>query len=356
MSPRSRPCPVPPRFLALLAVVLALALPSSVHRSAAAPAPFTLDVVAERPGGHPVLLQFLVAARSPGDAARAVAAALGALTLAPREPAATAAWRPWGWTWTDAELPVPVAYNPTGAPPAAGPQAVIAGLDAWSSVEGSRFRFRYAGITDRTASILETGPDGENVIAWMHLPCDRGCVLGLTSKEAAREVDVLLNSNPNALRELGLEAVLDWRTVILHELGHVAGLEHSCPAPWGPCTPEEIAAVMYFQYTGINRALAPDDRAGIRALYPAQPGPSPAGPVRITLEPGWNLLLLPGLEPTAAAAALPCLDAAYVFEEPSWRRWARALPPALVTLAVFPAETPAWLLASSRCSAVLPPP
>lgn len=345
-----------PGILAALAALLALALPASVERSAAAPAPFTLDIVADRPGGPPVLLQFLVAARSPAEAERAVAAALAALPVAPREPAASAAWRPWGWAWSDAELPVPVAYNPTGAPPAAGPQAVIAGLDAWSSVEGSRFRFRYAGITDRTASILEAGPDGENVISWVHLPCDRGCVLGLTSKEEAREVDMLLNSNPNALRELGLDAVLDWRTVILHELGHMAGLEHSCPAPWGPCTPEEIAAVMYFQYTGINRALAPDDRAGIRALYPAAPAAPPAGPVRVALEPGWNFLVLPGLEPAAAAAALPCLEAAYVFEGPSWHRWARALPPPLVTLTVFPPERPAWLYAASACSAGLPLP
>jgi hypothetical protein len=343
-------------LLAALGALLTLALSSSAHRGAAAPAPFTFDVVADRPGGPPVLLQFLVAARSPADAERAVAAAVAALPVEPREPAASAAWRPWGWAWSDAELPVPVAYNPTGAPPAAGPQAVIAGLEAWSSVEGSRFRFRYAGITDRVASILEAGPDGENVISWVHLPCDRGCVLGLTSKEEAREVDMLLNSNPNALRELGLETVLDWRTVILHELGHMAGLEHSCPAPWGPCTPDEVAAVMYFQYTGINRALAPDDRAGIRALYPAaQAGPAP-GPVRVALEPGWNLLVLPGLEPAAAAAAIPCLQAAYVFDGASWRRWARTLPPSLVTLDEFPLQSPAWLYAASPCTADLPLP
>jgi hypothetical protein len=337
----------------LAALALTLLLPASAPGpTRAAPPPLHFTLVVERPDGSPALLTFLVVAHSSADAERAVAAALAALPVAHREPVASAAWRPWGWAWNDDELPVPVSYNPTGAPPAAGPQAVIAGLDAWSSVEGSRFAFRYAGITDRLASILESGPDGENVISWVHLPCDRGCVLGLTSKEAVHEVDILLNSNRNALTELGLEAVLDWRTVILHELGHMAGLEHSCPWPWGPCTPEEIAAVMYFQYTGINRSLSPDDREGLRALYPA-PAPPPA-PRLLALEPGWNLLVVPPVPLDVAADALPCLEAAYTFDGSTWRRWARSLPPLLHTLPAFPTESPAWLFATGRCASVLP--
>lgn len=346
------------RFAPLFALLaLAGALPWSAHHpSRAAPSPLALELEVQRPAGPPALLQFLVAARSPEEAESAVRAALSALPVEPRTPTATAAWRPWGWAWNDHELPVPVAYNPTGAPPAAGPQALITGLQAWSTVEGSRFAFTYAGITERSASILQAGPDGENVVSWAYLPCDRGCVLGLTSKETVHEVDILFNSNPNALTELGLETVLDWRTIILHELGHMAGLEHSCPAPWGPCTPEEIAAVMYFQYTGINRTLTADDRAGIRALYPAKPTSPTSGPRRLTLQPGWTLLVLPALPSEQIAAALPCLQIAYTFEDHRWARWARFLPPALITLHTFPPASPAWTFATASCEAEIPAP
>jgi len=348
-----------PARLALAALALAALLPAggrghSGPALAESPSAQAWSLVVERPGGARARLDFLVAARTPADAERAVAAALRALPVVPAAPGVSAAWRPWGWAWSDAELPVPVAYNPAGAPSVVGPQAVIAGLRAWSSVEGSRFAFRYAGITDRTASILDAGPDGENVISWVHLPCDRGCVLGLTSKEEAREVDILLNSNPNALAELGLDTVLDWRTVILHELGHMAGLDHSCPAPWGPCTPDEVAAVMYFQYTGTNRVLAPDDRAGLRALYPAEPPPSGSAR-RVALEPGWNLLVAPPVPPADLAARLPCLVAAYAFDGAAWLRWAPELPAQLRTLAVFPSEAPVWLLASGACAADIAP-
>ncbi len=343
------------------ALVLAFTVAVAAVLTAAPPSPppgraavfVTLDVVVERPAGPPLLLQFLIAARDTADAGPAVAAALDTLRLRPVAGEARAAWQPWGWAWTDPELPVSVAYNPAGAPPSVGPDAVIAGLRAWSSVEGSRFAFRYAGITDRTASILEAGPDGENVVSWVHLPCDRGCVLGLTSKEAAREVDMLLNSNPRALAELGLDAVLDWRTVILHELGHMAGLGHSCPAPWGPCTPAELAAVMYFQYTGINRSLAPDDRDGLRALYPAPP---PPGTRRLSLEPGWSLVVPPALPLPAVAEALPCLAAAYVYDGIAWSRWFRGLRAALSNLGAFPPGVAAWLFASEPCTADLPAP
>ncbi|WP_322796439.1 matrixin family metalloprotease [Tepidiforma sp.] len=348
------------RYLALssLLPLVALVAGASERQAAALPALIPAAVVVERPAGPPALLHFLVAANTPADAEAAIAAALRSL-----EPAvarrngesgdAAAAWRPWGWAWADDELPVPVAYNPTGAPPSVSPAAVIAGMQAWSTVEGSGFAFRYAGITDRTASILESGPDGENVISWVHLDCSRGCVLGLTSKELVHEVDMLLNSNPNALAELGLEAVLDWRTVILHELGHMAGLEHSCPAPWGPCTPEEMAAVMYFQYTGINRSLAADDRAGIRALYPAAPSPQPAPP-EVRLEAGWNLVVLPAGPLPNLAAALPCLVAAYQFDGERWLRYIPALPPAAQTLRDLPAPAPAWVLAAGACSTARP--
>ncbi len=343
-----------------------LAAGSLVHRPAvAAPARHTLSLEVHRAEGPPVLLQFLVAAATPGDAL--AAARRTAAELVPggylSEGSVSAQWAVWGWTWADDELPVTVAYNPTGAPSSVGPQAVIAGLQAWSSVPDSRFAFRYGGITDNIASILEAGPDEENVVSWSPMECNPGCVLGVTSKEMAHEVDMLLNSNPEAATQVGIDGTLDWRTIILHELGHMAGLEHSCPVPFGPCTDAELAAVMHYQYRGIQRKLEPDDIAGLVALYPLAPpaAPSPGVPpnppadVPVVLEPGWNFLVLPALGMDALASRLSCLTAGYAFEAGVWQSWIRGAPGLLQSLSATRAGSAYWLLASAPCATTVAP-
>jgi predicted Zn-dependent protease len=49
----------------------------------------------------------------------------------------------------------------------------------------------------------------------------------------------------------------DLQSVLLHENGHVAGLDHST----------DRSAVMYPSYQTARCALADDDKAGIAALY-----------------------------------------------------------------------------------------
>ena len=331
------------------------------------PSLYTIELVAAGNRGENVLTRIEVSAGSRSEAEAAARDALAA--VAPRAvvvPAgsAGAAWLPWSWKWESPEIPVPVAYNPTGAPDGVGPAAVIAGLQAWSSVATSSFRFTYAGITDNSASILELGPDGENVVLWASLPCERGCVLGLTSKNSAHEVDMLLNSNPDAALQLGQGAALDWRTVILHELGHVAGLEHSCPVPFGPCTAAEADAVMFYQYRGVMRSLAADDIAGISALYPlaanpvptpgVTPPPTPFPEFPVFLEAGWNLLVLPEVSVSNLALGLPCLRAVYSFEDGEWLSWIRGAPAAIQELSDVGPERAYWLLAASSCGKDFP--
>jgi hypothetical protein len=322
----------------------------------------TLSIEVHRPDGPPVLLQFLVAAATPGDAL--AVAQRTAAEIVPggyiADGGVSAQWAAWSWQWAPGEIPVTVAYNPIGAPSSVGPQAVIAGLQAWSSVPDSRFAFRYGGITDNVASILDSGPDGENVVSWAPMECNPGCVLGVTSKETAHEVDMLLNNNPAAATQAGINGTLDWRTVILHELGHVAGLEHSCPVPFGPCTEAELAAVMHYQYRGVLRKLEPDDIAGIVALYPLSepPSPSPGPPpapadVPVVLEPGWNFLVLPTVDVQSFTASLPCLSAAYVFEAGTWRSWIRGAPSALQSLDAIRGGSAYWLFAAAACAASL---
>jgi hypothetical protein len=324
-----------------------------------------------RPGGAAGELRFEVVAGSETQAN--VAARRSLATLAPgsqviETSGVHAAWLPWSWQWADEELPVPVAYNPQGAPDSVGPDAIVAGLQAWSNVDRSTFRYQYAGFTDNVGSILESGPDGENVISWVTLDCERGCVLGVTSKESAHEVDLVLNNNPQAAEQLGVGTRVDWRTVILHELGHMAGLEHSCPVPFGPCTDAEADAVMYFQYRGILRHLADDDFAGIRALYPvtsatptpnatpapgAIPTPTPFPEFPVVLERGWNLVLLPEGSAASVAEALTCVAAIYTQVEGDWVSFIPGVPGPLQTLTELQAGRAYWVLATRACARFL---
>ncbi|MBE0609155.1 MAG: hypothetical protein IH609_07240 [Dehalococcoidia bacterium] len=350
---------------ALLLGLLLAAGPLAHDPAVAATARHTLSLEVHRAEGPPVLLQFLVAAATPGDAL--AAARRTAAEFVPggyvSEGSVSAQWAAWGWKWADDELPVTVAYNPTGAPSSVGPQAVIAGIQAWSSVPDSPFAFRYGGITDNIASILEAGPDGENVVSWSPMECNPGCVLGVTSKETAHEVDMLLNSNPEAATQVGINGTLDWRTIILHELGHMAGLEHSCPVPFGPCTDAELAAVMHYQYRGIQRKLEPDDIAGLVALYPLSPSaapspgvsPTPPADVPVVLEPGWNFLVLPALGMDALASRLSCLTAGYAFEAGAWQAWIRGAPSPLQSLRATRSGSAYWLVASAPCATTVAP-
>ena len=271
---------------ALLGV--ALGVFAATPGSGAAGAVHSLDIVVARPDGPPVQLAFEVRAASAEQALAAAQRSVaqlvpGGTIVADGDGGVTAQWQPWGWTWSDAELPVAVAYNPEGAPAFVGPDAVAAALQTWSSVTTSRFAYEYAGFTDRRASLRDSGPDGFNVIAWQSLDCSEGCVLGVTTRETVHESDLILNSNPAAKLGNGSGDSVDAKTVILHETGHMAGLEHSCPAPFGVCSADELDAVMYYQYRGVKRKLAADDIAGLSALYPARPPgtsptPTPAAP------------------------------------------------------------------------------
>lgn len=362
VSPRGR---LP--FAVVLAAVAALVPPPGrgLPRPEAATA-HTLALEVVRPSGAPVLLQFQVAATSPEEAMAAAESAATRLipggVLVDAAPGVSAQWASWGWSWDSGELPVPVAYNPAGAPVTVSPDTVLAGLSAWGSVETSSFAFRYAGITSNTASVLSTGPDGENVISWASFDCARGCVLGLTSKETTHEVDMLLNSNPDAATQAGASGTLDWRSVILHELGHMAGLEHSCPAPFGPCTPAELAAVMHYQYKGTQRKLEADDREAITTLYPlAAPAPpasptppSPGASLPVVLERGWNLVVLPPGPASSIAAQLGCVLAIYRFDGQQWASWVRGGGPGTQGLSDVAAGQAYWVQAGAACAVVFP--
>ncbi len=71
---------------------------------------------------------------------------------------------------------------------------------------------------------------------------------------------------------------IDWETVVLHEMGHALGLDHSA----------DTGSVMYAYYGSVHRVLSADDIAGIQAIYGVPQGP-------VIPEPGTVLLVGTGL-------------------------------------------------------------
>jgi len=166
-----------------------------------------------------------------------------------------------GLVWD--RLPVTQNYNSAGAP--------VNGLDAltkshgpWSSVSGSRFQIRYGTATSRCPSLVRECPgpqvnDGFNDVGWARLG---NGTLGVTwSTSRTDEADMAISTRYRWTTGCrNLSNTYDLQSVFLHENGHVAGLGHST----------DIAAVMYPSYQVARCALAADDQAGIRALYPSR--------------------------------------------------------------------------------------
>ncbi|MBI2766992.1 MAG: matrixin family metalloprotease [Chloroflexi bacterium] len=328
----------------------------------------SLELSVERPGGATLELHFEIRADSVADAQSAAMAAVRQLApgaaIAPlreqRDGVATAQFAIWPWTWDDAEIPVKVAYNPAGVPAAVGGDPLTPALAAWTNVPTSRFAYAPATTTAAAPSLQDGVTDGQSVIGWVNLGCDKGCVLGVTSKiPAAHEVDIVLNSNPQANLGDGRNGTVDTQSILLHEAGHMAGLEHSCQAIVGPCTELEANAVMYYRYLGTKRALQADDVAGISSLYPETPRQGPLTPlepapqsVRVEVRAGWNLIVLPAGPIDATMKSLPCVQAVFSLSDAGWDAWVRGAPSSLNTLATADAGRAYWLSSAATCSTV----
>jgi hypothetical protein len=214
------------------------------------------------------------------------------------------------------------SYNPAGAP-AAG-DFVAAFRDAqrpWSEVGSSTFRLKFAGLGTRCPSIVcRIGRDGFNDVGWLPLDSISSHALAITAvvyhvdTGFIVEADIALDPRFDYLaagepapprpppRDCGPGGpppppppppgelpppppgeppppppgepsgppVFDAMTVMLHENGHLAGLEHS----------PDCHAVMFSTLAPreTRRVLASDDVAAISGLYPLDFAPVPYQP------------------------------------------------------------------------------
>jgi Matrixin len=161
-------------------------------------------------------------------------------------------------------LPVPQSYNPAGDPVGAG-SALGATQAAWSSVPGSDFAISSGGQTSRCPSIVQECPgpqvlDGFNDVGWARLSPN---TLGVTwsTTGGVDEADMALNTRvPWSAGCIDVAGRFDVQTVLLHENGHVAGLDHAT----------STASVMYPSYQAARCSLGALDQDAISTLYPGR--------------------------------------------------------------------------------------
>lgn len=145
-------------------------------------------------------------------------------------------------------------------------------LAGWSSVRCSTFAFAYLGTTaDGYAD------DGQNVLAWADEEWEwDASIAGLTATRFGQD-------ESGAIRPVGADILfngVDWiwtvdggdvylanpelnaASVVLHELGHVTGMDHEYSL---------VASTMFFAYIGGDwqGSLSGDDRRGLCENYPS---------------------------------------------------------------------------------------
>jgi hypothetical protein len=190
--------------------------------------------------------------------------------------------------WAKPFLPLPIWYNPADEPPGLdlAPHIEVAAA-TWNAVEGQYFRFDYRGLTDRRleGDVFACSPsnpnvyDGQNVLSWARLPdgvLGVTCVLRATGEPfdnrpgrmcrtlddvcAVIEADIRFNVDVDwSTAEATPEGMWDLRSTLLHELGHMLGLDHSSVGD--PVMSARLPPGKQ------RRELQPDDIAGVIALY-----------------------------------------------------------------------------------------
>jgi Matrixin len=184
---------------------------------------------------------------------------------------------PLRWFEPDSFIPVSILINSSGEPltPTFGFDQVRAGLQAWSVVAGTNFRFQDAGFTTAVGIRF----DGVNAVSFRDplgqignpVSCSGTLAIGggffdpnqsmiVNGQEFKRRIDgdVVFNDGWEGCGFY--ENFANFAEVATHELGHVLGLGHSA----------NVDATMSFQahFDGRGASLRQDDLDGLRFIYP----------------------------------------------------------------------------------------
>lgn len=201
-------------------------------------------------------------------------------------------------------------------------QMIVESFAAWTGVSGTTLPGRFEPLTRTTTASACSSNDGQNTICFAQSDAFAPGVLAFTNTVTSDilgeqfplsappsafigevlDADVLVNplgnfSTPGALAANPL--TFDLQSILIHELGHFLGLGHS--PVWGammyPFAPAPGQFVGSRPEAGAPDApLSPDDRAGLRVLYPDASDLLHVGSIRGRVAPA-NALSLAGQPP-----------------------------------------------------------
>ncbi|MGH2628747.1 MAG: matrixin family metalloprotease, partial [Anaerolineales bacterium] len=170
--------------------------------------------------------------------------------------------------WAKSDIPVQVAYDDSGDPPGIDGEADVAqAMSVWGAVPGQSFSFAAAGSPgSETPACITNFGDQINTVRFSNLlhPGVLGetCTLffgAVDGMERIVEFDMhLAAALPWSDGPVTPPAHFDLPTVILHELGHAFGLDHSTAGTVMQPSLKSGAQI---------RSPSADDIAGMRHLY-----------------------------------------------------------------------------------------
>lgn len=168
----------------------------------------------------------------------------------------TLAYVLWGMQWPVGS-DVGFYINPNTAQVPDELSAVSSAANTWSAINPAGLVLQFQGTTSSTTASY----NGENAVAWDNEGSNGTLATAYVWSAGGIifETDMVFNDFYNWSTS---GATYDIETVALHEFGHWVGLDHSS------------SGIMTPSYSGIQRSVDSDARAGFEAMY----GSAPAGP------------------------------------------------------------------------------
>lgn len=174
-------------------------------------------------------------------------------------------------TWPASSIPVTVLYNQSLANKPSLKDAGDFAITQMNTTPGTSFRMTSGGTTSGTGGSCEGATDGQNTVSYAdtHGAQVLGltCSIGTTTTHRIVEADVIFN--PTLLFSVAGTTPndsYDLVSVVVHEFGHFAGLDHPCSAV--RCGSDAVMEPELTQGQQ-RRRYRPDDVMGLNAKYPS---------------------------------------------------------------------------------------